>query len=376
MSVDWAQVRRQFPALKHWTYLNTATYGQLPLCAQQAIRDHLERRDELACTDFLSWFDDADRIRASIARLIHCQADDIAFIHNASVSISLLIGGIDWRPGDRLVTLPHEFPNNIYYPALLASRGAEFVETPWERFYEAITPQTRLVALSTVNYTHGFRPPLAEISRFLRQRGVLFYVDGTQSLGALEFDVREVQPDLLAVDAYKWLLGPNGSGFMYVAPSLRERLAPSVIGWRSHRDWRNVDNLHHGAPEFSQAAEKYEGGMLVFPSLYAMGASIEMILDLGPAAIEARVMELAGKLRALLRGLGATLPSDVSPHFDSPVVAAGFEGVDASLLARKLKQQRVLISARHGYLRISTHFYNNEEDLARLETELRSLQGG
>jgi hypothetical protein len=97
------------------------------------------------------------------------------------------------------------------------------------------TPRTRLVAISTVNYSTGFRPPLEEISETLRRRGILLYLDGTQSLGALQFDVSRIRPDLFAVDAYKWLLSPNGAGFMYVSPELRERLAPAVIGWRSHQ---------------------------------------------------------------------------------------------------------------------------------------------
>ena len=91
---------------------------------------------------------------------------------------------------------------------------------------------------------------------------MLLYVDGTQSVGALRFDVAAVQPDMLAVDAYKWLLSPNGAAFCYVSPELRQRLEPAVIGWRSHKDWRRPERLHHGEPEFADSAEKYEGGML------------------------------------------------------------------------------------------------------------------
>ena len=117
------------------------------------------------------------------------------------------------------------------------------------------------------------------MSRHLRSRGVLLFVDGTQSVGALRFDVGAIRPDMLAVHGYKWLISPTGAGFMYVSPELRERLRPNVIGWRSHRDWRNVDNLHHGVPELSDSAEKYEGGAVSFPLLYAMEAAIDLILE-------------------------------------------------------------------------------------------------
>jgi selenocysteine lyase/cysteine desulfurase len=109
--------------------------------------------------------------------------------------------------------------------------------------------------------------------------------------------------------------------------------------------------------------------------IYAMGASLEMMLEIGPERIERRVMELAAATRDLLRRLGGRLPFDESPHYESPVISARFEGQDASALAKKLKERRVLASARHGFFRASTHFYNNQQDLERLERELAELLG-
>ena len=211
---DWKAVRAEFPALENWTYLNTATFGQLPRCGTDAVRRHFERRDRFACTDFLDWFSDADRIRGAVASLIHCEASDIAFIQNASVALSLLLGSLDWKPGDQVVTLQHEFPNHYYFPQLLCYRDVEFVETCWDRLYDSITPRTRVVAVSTVNYTTGFRVPCEDLAAFLRERGVLLYLDGTQGLGALRYDMGAIRPDLFAVDAYKWLLSPNGAAFI------------------------------------------------------------------------------------------------------------------------------------------------------------------
>lgn len=170
MLTEWEQLRREFPALSEWTYLNTATFGQMPRRAAEAVARHFARRDEFACNDFIQWFDDADGIRARVAAFIGCQAADIAFIHNASAGLSLLMGGLEWKAGDRIVTLEDEFPNHFYYASHLGSRGVEFVETAWERFYDALTPATRLVAISTVNYSTGFRPPVAEIAAELRRR--------------------------------------------------------------------------------------------------------------------------------------------------------------------------------------------------------------
>ncbi|HET8550754.1 MAG TPA: aminotransferase class V-fold PLP-dependent enzyme, partial [Bryobacteraceae bacterium] len=305
LAVDWRTVRREFPALANWTFLNTATFGQLSRRCTEAVARHYTLRDETACADFLDWFDDADRIRRTVARLINCAAEDVAFVPNASHALSIVFNGMEWRAGDRIITLAGEFPNNIYNPAVMSARGAEFVETPWERFGEEIARGARLVLVSSVNYTTGFRPPLAELSAMLRNWGTLLFVDGTQSIGALRFDCAEVQPDFLAVHGYKWLLSPTGAGFFYVRPEARQWLRPTVIGWRSDKRWRSVDALHHGAPEFVQAAEKYEGGMLNFGALYGMGASVEMMAELGTDVIERRVLELAAEARGILERAGA-----------------------------------------------------------------------
>lgn len=368
MTVNWNDIRAQFPALARWTYLNTATFGQVPRCAQDAVRRHFEHRDELACSDFLAWYDDMDRIRGKAARLIHAQPEDIAFISSASAGLALVLGGMDWRAGDRIVTLEHEFPNNLYAPAFLQRHGIEPVACSWERFYESIDDRTRLVVLSSANYNTGFVPPLEEISAFLRRREIFLFVDGTQSVGGLVFNVCRIRPGALSVHGYKWLNSPNGAGFLYVSPEMKTAVIPSVIGWRSHSDWRNVDNLHHGAPELPTGAERYEGGSVNFALLYAMEASIDMMLEIGPDVIEQRVLQLAARTREMLRELGATVNCDASP-----IVAARFEGVDVSQLARDLKGRRILVAARRGHLRVSPHFYNNEADLEQLGAALREL---
>jgi selenocysteine lyase/cysteine desulfurase len=368
LPIDWRKVRREFPALEKWTFLNTATFGQLPRASTEAMSRHHTLRDETACADFLDWFDDADAIRELIARLINCTADDVAFVPNASQALAIVFNGIEWREADRIITLEGEFPNNLYNPAVMATRGAVFVETSWKCLDEELARGARLLLLSTLNYTTGFRPPLADLAAKLRKQGTMLCVDGTQSMGGLRFDCRDVRPEFLAVDGYKWLLSPTGSGFLYVRPDVRKWLRPTVIGWRSDKRWRSVNALHHGAPEFVDAAEKYEGGMLPFAPIYGMGASIEMMLELGTDVIERRVMELAAGARAVLEGAGARVLYD-----NTPILAAHWEDRDAAELAARLRERRILVSARHGNLRVSVHFYNNEDDLRVLRDALNQL---
>jgi selenocysteine lyase/cysteine desulfurase len=330
--------------------------------SQAAVAAHFAHRDELACSDFLKWFDDMDDVRALAAQLIHCAPEDISFCNTACAALSLFLGGIEWHEGDVILTLPDEFPNQYYFAQTLGARGVELREV---LDFDALPQRTRAIVLSTVNYMNGYRPDVARICRLAHEAGALIYVDGTQSLGALRFDVGAVKPDMLAIDPYKWLLSPNGASFFYISPELRKTLQPSVIGWRSDKGWRSVDALHHGVPQFPEAAERYEGGMLNFPSLYGMAESLRMNLEIGPAAIEQRVLELSEATAAALQSTGAEIV-----HPGGNIVAAHWPDRDASLLARQLREQKIIVAARHGNLRVSPQFYNDESDIEALRRAL------
>ena len=201
--MPWSKVRDQFPSLSERTYLNTATYGLVPLRSRRALEAHFDRRDELACQDFLSWFDDLAQIRANIGRLIGATADDIAFVGNAATPLSYFMGAIDWQPGDKIATLENEFPNQYAYAGHLAERGVELVE-----LIDLSLPLpigTKAVIASTISYTSGKRADLTRLRELADASGALFYIDATQSVGALQLDIQIFRPDLLAVDAYKWM---------------------------------------------------------------------------------------------------------------------------------------------------------------------------
>lgn len=365
MNVDWSAVRAGYPALTGRAFLNTATFGQLSSRTVGAMAAHLAHRNETACMDFLSWFEDHDRLRGKLASFVRAAPEDIAFVPNTSAAIGHLLAGLDWRDGDEFLTLEGEFPNHLYAAHFHASRGIKAVEAEWPRLMDAISGRTRVVAISTCNYVTGFRPPLEELAAECLRRGVLLYLDATQSLGAWPFDFGALRPAMLAVNCYKWMLAPNGAAFMAVRGDVRERIAPLNVGWRSDFDWRSVDHLHHGAARFRGAAEKYEGGMLPSALLYGLEASLGQMIEMGQPSIAARVAGLSGRCRAVLEAAGGRVL-----HGDTAVLAAKFEARDASELARTLKARNVLVSARHGLLRVSTHFYNDESDLAALAEAL------
>lgn len=376
---DWAALRELFPVLNSWAHLNSAAFGPIPSTGVQAINDHFRARDESAALDFPTWFDRLDRVRGKIARLIGAGADDIAFCPSAGAGLAWFLQGIDWRTGDEVIGYQHEFPNNQYAPSLLDSKGVRFRALPTpagaletDRILENIGSRARLVLLSSVNYSNGLRAPLAELGPELRRRGVLLCVDATQSVGALSLDLGSTPVDFLVVHGYKWLMSPAGAGFAYVPAATRAWLAPSVVSWRSHRDWRDFESLHHGRPVLPDEALRYEGGVQAFAPLFALEASLDLILDCGKESIERRVLGLAQQCRDILTAHGGVLSSGADGNGGSHIVTAAFGQRDSASLRRRLEEARVVVSVRQGNLRVSPHFFNNAADLERLNGALAS----
>lgn len=357
---DWSQIRSRFPALAGRTFLNSATIGQMPHAASEAIHEHLLRRDRLAGADLVSWFDDLDRLRGKLGQLINASAADIAFVPSTSHALSILLQGIPWKSGDKVLTLEDEFPNNSYAPALLERLGVELIEAPRDRFEEFLDGRVRLVLASAMSYLDGYRFPWRSVRETLDRNGTLLYLDGTQGCGVLHLDMQEIRPDLMGVHGYKWMLSPTGVGFAYVKPEVREWLEPTVVGWRSHHSWRDFGNLHHGMPEWSATAQRYEGCMQPVALQAAMEASVDLFLEIGPAVIEARALELAEAVRRAVEEIGGSVA-----HPQSPIAACRFPGVEAGELAKRLEERNVLTSARKGNLRVSVHLYNDEGDVNR-----------
>ncbi len=374
---DWSAVRARFPVLKEWTHLNTAAFGPTPTEAVRAMTDYCAARDAGASLDFLDWFDRLDRLRGKIGLLIGAESADIAFCPSAAAALSWLLRGIDWRSGDEILALDHEFPSNLYAPLLLDAKGVDFRALPAptglfepELVLDAVGPRTRLVVVSEVNYSNGLRAPLDALSPELRKRGVLLCVDATQSVGVLRHDLRKVPVDYLFAHGYKWLMAPPGAGFAYVPEWTRDWLRPSIVSWRTHRTWRDHEHLHHGRPELPAEAAMYEGGVQPFALLFALEACVDLILECGQPQIESRVLGFARTCLEILQSRGGEPLIPSIEDCNSPIIAASFPGRDAVRLRETLERARVAVSVRKGNLRVSPHFFNNVEDLRRLAAAL------
>jgi len=368
-------LRDEFPVTGHYVYLNHASIAPLP-------RRGLERLSALAnrtsVTGDLTWVernDASEEVRRLAARLLGAkEPHEVAFVENTSTGLSLVASGLDWQPGDNVVGVACEFPSNVYPWMNLTRFGVEFRTVPErdgridiDELLAQIDDRTRVVALSWVEYTNGFRFDLARIGAVCRARGVLFVVDVIQGLGGLVLDVEREAVDVACASAHMWLLGPEGIALLYISDRVVERFHPLRAGWRSMRDQVNWVDF---AVDWGPGAKRHESGSLNALGIHTLGASLELFLELGPAAVEERVLALADQAAQGLAERGFAVVSSRRPGETSGIVTAVHPRRPAEELVAHLLERGIVVSARVGRLRLSPHVYNTAEEIGRLLDEL------
>lgn len=372
-----------FPVTTHRTFLSHAAVAPLPACASDALRWFADQagRDQQESPEV--W----QRVlgtRATAARLLGCTADEIALLGPTAMGLNLVADGLDWAPGDEVVYYRDDYPANVYPWTKLAARGVKPVpvqpertgQITWEAVEAVLTPRTRLVALASAHFLTGFRIDVPGIGRRLRERGILFCLDGIQTLGAFPTPVEHV--DFLSADSHKWLIGPLGAGIVYVRKELFPRLRPTHLG-----SW-NVTSPNFVAQDdlnsFYEGARRYECGSLNVPGILAMRASMEMLLDLGIDAIAARILELRAHAVTALSAAGFEPLWDESlPHeHRCGITTFRIGDRDPRKILLALDAAKISASVRHDrvgtpHLRVSPHIGNTEADLDRLAEVLGRL---
>lgn len=371
-----AMRRREFPVTGHRVFLAHAGVAPLPRAAVAAMNEFLERgskdQQETAWTE--AKVRDA---RRAAATLLGCRPDEISLLGPTSLGLNLIANGLDWDAGDEVVHYRDDYPANVYPWAALQDRGVRAVSLhpkhpgaiAWPLVEAALTPRTRLVALASCNFLSGYRIDLNEIGRNLHERGILFCVDAIQTLGAFPTSVKHV--DFLSADSHKWMLGPAGAGILYVRATEAGHVRPTLLG-----SWNVVSPQFVAQPEiqFEHGGRRYEPGMLNLPGIVGMGASIELLLEIGVEAIGARILELRRALIDRLTPLGFRLyleDPDMPESAESGIVSVHHPDRDMRALARRLEETDVAVSLRQSrfgqdLIRISPHFYNIEAELERV----------
>ncbi len=371
-----ARFRAEFSHVERYCYLNHAAIAPLPRRAVDRVAGLALDVGATADRHFPDRIRAYEEVRGMAARLLGAASPrEVAFVENTSTGLSLIAQAVDWRPGDNVVGAGCEFPSNAYPWMLLAGRGVEYRTVP-ERdgrldtgeLLASIDSRTRVVAVSWVEYANGFRFDLGRLGAACRERGALFVVDVIQGLGALALDVERDGIDVACGAAHKWLLGPEGIGLLYVSDRVVERLPPRRAGWRSMRDTESWTDL---AIDWAAGAKRYESGTLNGLGIFALGGSLDLLLAAGPAAIEARVLALAGRAWQGLAELGFAVVSSRRPGEASGIVTAVHPGRATPALVEALAERGVIVAARAGRLRVAPHFYNTEDEIDRFLAALK-----
>ena len=360
--------RQQFPVTDECVYFDHAGVAPVSRRVAAAVEAFVREARDYGRLHYKSWEQRAEQVRAAAATLLGAASDEIAFVSSTSDGLATIAAGLDWREGDAVVVPAGEFPANVYPWWDLGRLGVETRTVPVEggrltvdAVAAAMDARTRVLTVSAVDFASGQRRPLAALGALCRSRGVVFCVDGIQALGAVRVDVEELGIDCLAADGHKWLCAPEGCGVLYVSRRCHDRIAARRIGWKS------VVNASQYLPyhfELKADAGKFECGSLNFLGIQALGAALDLLLEIGPLEVERAVLAVTEELRTALRAHGRTVLSPDGPDERAGITTVAVGGDPVAVVAA-LRAAGVLASPRGGGVRFSPHFYCDGDDVRR-----------
>ena len=366
------EVRTLFPITERAIYLNHAAISPLPVPTLRAIEAQLKDVHENGSLNFRSWLAVKERARELLANLLGARPQQVAFMRNTSDALSTVANGLNWRPGDNIVTFTREFPSNIY--PWLRIRDVHGVELRMCEEREGridpaeldslIDHNTRIVAISQVQFASGFRTDLQRLGRVVRQHDGLFVVDAIQALGVLPIDVEAELVDVAAGASHKWLLGPEGVGYLYLSDRARERIQPTLVGWVSVPDPDDYLNFEQG---WNRGTLAWETGTGPSALIHGLKASLELLETFGVQKIANYLEELTDYLCERLKDKKYEVVSSRAPGEKSQIVCVRHrDGVPAMHLYHHLGARKIITAPRGDRLRIAPHLYNTSQEVEEL----------
>lgn len=365
---------REFP----WTlegegaFLNAASTGPLPRRTVDTLSRWAEARATPHRLGDETLFGTLARSRELVARLIGARETEVALATNTTWGLNLAALALPLGPGDVVLTPDREFPANVYpWAAAAASRGFEYRRVApaeggmdEEALHAAMDDSAvRCVSVSWVGFASGYRVDLERLGQACRERGIFLVVDAIQGLVPLTLDLSRVRVDVLACGAQKWMLSPWGAGFVYVREELARTLPPPVVSWMAARGTDDFHKLTEYDFTWRDDARRYEFITLPFQDFAGMNASLELIHELGPAAVAGHIAGLVDLIVAGAREAGVQLVTPVERSRRAGIVC--MRPREAGAVSARLRAQGVVHSYREGAIRLAPHIYNTVDEVRR-----------
>lgn len=385
-------VRQEFPGLSDKIFLDAACISLAPRRATEAIRRFLDMAltcpSASATLHHIAMDEMRAAARAAVARLINAGEDEIALVESTTHGLAAAAQAIPLAPGDRVLMPDLEFMEVAIPWCQKGQReGIEIDVVPnregrveIETIAKHLHPRTRVIAVSSVQWSNGFRCDLKALSRFCRERNLWLVVDAIQQLGAMPMNVRDTPVDFLVCGGHKWLNAPFGCGFLYIDRDVLPRLDKPLAGYLSVEPPEGGWGAYFQTPSirpdsdyrYTSEARLYEiGGTGNYPGAIGLAASLELIFELKPLRIEQKILQLTDHLISGLSSLGVKLVTPPEREHRSGIVTftTGSASSDTALMQRLLVN-KVLVSVRYtsnvGGVRVSSHFFNSLEEINRL----------
>jgi len=374
------KIRKEYPGLEHQAYLDTSTTGLVSKKSYQAMRKHLDQRyfNGVTLSEYWMNWTYADKVRESLAEMINADEKEVFYGKDCSDMLNVFVSKVE-IPAKANVVIP-----DISFPSTRNSwlnRVPDGLEVRYlknndgivttKQIIEAIDERTLAVSICSVEPSSGFRYDLHELGRVCKERNVYLVVDATQSLGAMELDVQEMNIDVMVASTYKWLNNVFGIGVGFIRKEVLVKIVPNHMGWVGTRD--RIKDFSNLELTINEGAKRFETGGLNWIGLSGLAESINTYLSLGKGDVEKHILALVDVLYRGIEGLENVKLVPLIPLCNRSNIVYLRTAETNNLTEDDFRAKGIRINISGNKIRVGIHFYNNESDLQSLIDYLKIL---
>ncbi len=374
------QARNLFPVTKDIIYLDSAHYSHYSLEARRRLVEAVDgftyTNDNLSMINYQT----AERVREKCAKLIHAKTKDVFISSNTTHGLNVFVNGIDLKAGDKVAFADSEFPAVVYpWLNLEKLKGIKCIYIPsdngkikLEDIEKTIKENdVKVLTISSVEFL-GFRNDLKAIRKICTENNCLLVVDAIQNIGACPIYVDEIEMDFLSAGSQKWMMSPAGVGFAWINPKIKHRVSPTYLSTVNIK--YDFTNFLDYKLDYVDSAVIYENSTLNVLGMIGLEAALELFLNIGLEKIFDHILSLQDVLIEGLEGSNFEIVSDLTPlHRSNILIFSHNDHSKNEGIQKALVEKKIFIALREGFLRLSPHLFNNEEEVKKLVEELNKF---